>query len=155
MKLFGRKKEDEADSSKLAALVRDKMAAAEEAFSSYTERHLQTLHQPGGYALEKKQQDFMDLGMRKAYLEALDEVELSVDGRTAFAMTGGRHRGSAQVVTRWTVRGVHNRPLLGLAPSGDRVTISGVTYTRFRDYRIKTEYTFWEMPELTRRMVDR
>jgi steroid delta-isomerase-like uncharacterized protein len=35
------------------------------------------------------------------------------------------------VVTRWTGRGTHQRELLGVPPSGNRVEVSGITLDRF------------------------
>jgi len=38
----------------------------------------------------------------------------------------------------------------GLVPNGEQVTIEGTTYTTFRNYNIRLEYTYWHMAELTR-----
>ena len=35
------------------------------------------------------------------------------------------------VASRWTATGTHQGPLMGIPPSGKRVTITGITITRF------------------------
>ena len=92
--------------------------------------------------------------MERSYLDALDDLEFTIDEWMVYMLAGVRKRGSAHIVTRWTVRGVHNRPLLGIPPTGEPVTIIGATYTRMRNYRIQTDFNYWELPELTRRMVE-
>ena len=132
-----------------------KVREAEDSLGKYVAEHLARLHEPGGYVLEKQENDFMELGMRRHYVDALDDMQFSIDQQVVEAQIFGRKRGTAQVITRWSVRGQHNRPLLGMPASGQSVTISGVTYTTFRNYYLKLEYSYWELPELTRRMVER
>jgi hypothetical protein len=127
----------------------------EEEFVKFVTEHLERIHEPGGYEREKKLADFMDLGMGRQYLDALDDLELSVLEGISIPMTRGRARGKGQVVTRWNARGKHNRPLLGIAPTGEEVSIDGVTLSSFRDYKLRVEYTYWEFPELTRRALER
>ena len=162
MKLFGRKEKekqkpvgDPTEDEGVIGLWRSKMAIAEGVFLDDVVRHLSSLHEPGGIAREKRENDFMDLGMGRRYLDALDDIEFSVEDSATLLQMGVRKRGMAQVMTRWSVRGVHNRPLLGIPPSGQQVTLRGVTYTTFRDYQIRVDYSYWEFPELTRRMVER
>jgi hypothetical protein len=124
-------------------------------FSKAAALHLERLHEPGGLAREKANHDFMDLGMRKDYLDALDDIEFSIQDALVAPNLGLRKRGIAHVVTRWTTRGIHSRPLMGMPPSGEQVTIEGMTFSTFRNYNIRVDYTYWEMPELTRRMVGR
>jgi len=35
------------------------------------------------------------------------------------------------------------------------VTIEGMNYTTFRNFNIRSEYTYWHVVEFTRRMVER
>jgi hypothetical protein len=160
VKLFGRKEKkkpigDPTDDEGIVGLWTSKMAIAEGVFADDVAGHLRRLHEPGGIEREKRENDFMDLGMGRPYVDALDEIEFSVEDSATLAQMGVRKRGMAQVMTRWTVRGVHNRPLLGIPPSGQQVELRGVTYTTFRDYKIRVDYSYWEFPELTRRMVER
>lgn len=164
MRLFGRNKKKEtvvgglevADPEQgMARLYSEMMTRVEDEFAKFVEEHIKRMHEPGGYAREKQQVDFVDLGMGRKYLDALDDPEFSVLESVTMPQTRGRKRGIAQVVTRWIVRGVHARPLAGIPPSGSQVTIDGVTLTTFRDYKLRVEYTYWEFPELTRTVLER
>ncbi len=127
----------------------------EDDFKQAVVTHLERLHAPGGFELEKSEHDFMDFGMPRSYLKSLDDIEFTVEDAVVAPNLGIRRRGMAHVVTRWTVRGVQNRPLLGIAATGQPVTIQGMTFTTFRNYNIRVDYSYWDMPELTRRMVER
>jgi hypothetical protein len=155
--LFKRKKKDIHESERLSdegavGLYFNLMGQAQDAYADYVNEHLRRIHEPGGYAREKKENDFMELGMKRAYLDALDEVEFEVDDSAVLAAGSARAVGAAQVITEWTVRGRHARPLLGIQPSGETITLKGVSYTTFRNYYLKVEYTYWDFPELTARM---
>jgi hypothetical protein len=128
---------------------------AEADFANAVTTHLARIHEPGGYAHEKETHDFMELGMKREYLDALDDVEFTVEDVLAAPVVALKKRGMASLVTRWTVRGMHNRPMVGVAPTGEPITVEGMTYTTFRNYNIRVEYTYWQIPELTRRMVER
>ena len=124
-------------------------------FATAATDHLGRVHEPGGLAREKQRRDFMELGMDRSYLDALDDMEFTVDGAISVPQMGVRNRGTAVVVTRWTARGVHTRPLDGVEPTGEQVTIEGMNYTTFRNFNIRSEYTYWHVVEFTRRMVER
>lgn len=47
-----------------------------------------------------------------------------------------------QVVTRWTGRGTHTGELMGIAPTGKEVTVSGITVSRLAAGKIAEE---WEL----------
>ncbi len=156
MKLFRKKKSEEDDSEFGIVDLFDQHLATEEAvYSDNVLAHLRRIHEPNGYQREKREHDFIDLGMPRSYLDALDEIELTIESQFASALLQPRKRGQGQVVSRWTVRGIHRRELAGIPPSGEPVQIGGLSYTTFRDYALRTEYTFWEVPELTRRAVER
>jgi hypothetical protein len=162
MKLFGRKKEKEekvreiADPEQgMARLYTEMVAKIEDEFSKFVHEHLKRIHEPGGYEREKKEYDFMDLGMPRSYLQALDDIQFSALESFVSAQLRGKRRGQALVVTRWTVRGVHARPLVGVPPSGNEVTINGETHTTLRDYKVRIDNTYWEFPELTRSVIDK
>ena len=48
------------------------------------------------------------------------------------------------VATRWTGRGTHEGDLLGVAPTGKRVTITGITFSRLKDGKIVEEFQNWD-----------
>ena len=158
MRVFGRKKKDEpgaAEDDGMVGLYNAMIEKIEEEFVKFVAEHLERIHEPGGYEREKQLADFMDLGMGRQYLDALDDVELSVAEGISIPTTRGKRRGGGQVVTRWNVRGRHKRPFLGIAPTGEEVSIDGVTLSSFRDYKLRVEYSYWELPELTRRALER
>ena len=45
-----------------------------------------------------------------------------------------------EVAYRWTYRGTHQGELMGIAPTGKRVTITGITIARFADGKIVEEW---------------
>ena len=62
-----------------------------------------------------------------AYRVAFPDLRVTVEDQLADADT---------VVTRWTVRGTHSGAFLGLAPTGDEVTVSGIEFDRIGGDRI-------------------
>jgi hypothetical protein len=161
MRLFGRKKKegidvDPATDEGIIGLYYSIVGTIEADFANAAAAHLERLHEPGGYAREKSEHDFMDLGMKRSYIQALDDLQFEVQDSVSLPMLPLKRRGGAVIVSRWTARGVHNRPVVaGVVPSGEQVTIEGMTHTTFRNYNIRLEYTYWHMAELTRRMVER
>jgi steroid delta-isomerase-like uncharacterized protein len=49
-----------------------------------------------------------------------------------------------KVVTRWTATGTHEGELMGVPPSGERVTITGTTIDRFENGKITEGWTNWD-----------
>ena len=49
-----------------------------------------------------------------------------------------------KVVTRWTGRGTHDGDLMGVAPTGKQVTVSGLTLSRLANGKVVEEYTNWD-----------
>jgi steroid delta-isomerase-like uncharacterized protein len=62
-----------------------------------------------------------------AYRAALPDLRVTVEDQLAE---------EDKVVTRWTVRGTHSGEFLGLAPTGDEVTVSGIEFDRMVGGRI-------------------
>jgi steroid delta-isomerase-like uncharacterized protein len=48
------------------------------------------------------------------------------------------------VATRWTGRGTHEGELLGIEPTGKRITITGITFSRLKDGKIVEEFQNWD-----------
>jgi len=69
------------------------------------------------------------------YRSAFPDLQMSVDAQYA--------EGDA-VVTRWTARGTHEGELMGVAATGNSVTITGITIDRVADDRIAEEWTNWD-----------
>jgi steroid delta-isomerase-like uncharacterized protein len=57
-----------------------------------------------------------------------------------------------KVVWRWTARGTHRGWLLGLAPTGRAVTITGVTVDRYEDGQIVEAWGHWDTLGLLRQI---
>ena len=49
-----------------------------------------------------------------------------------------------KVVSRWTAQGTHQGELMGIAPTGNRVTITGITIHRIEDGKIVEEWENWD-----------
>jgi predicted ester cyclase len=53
-----------------------------------------------------------------------------------------------RVATRWTATGTHQGELLGLAPTGEPVAITGMTIDRFRGAKIIEAWSNWDTLDL-------
>jgi len=62
-----------------------------------------------------------------AYRAAFPDLQVAVEDQLAEG---------DKVVTRWMVRGTHSGEFLGLAPTGDEVTVSGIEFDRMGGGRI-------------------
>jgi steroid delta-isomerase-like uncharacterized protein len=67
------------------------------------------------------------------YQSAFDDALVTIDDQVGEG---------DQVVTRWTGRGTHTGELMGIAPTGKEVTVSGITISRLEDGKIAEE---WEL----------
>jgi predicted ester cyclase len=139
--LFRRKKEKEDETPLIVQLYFEQDNEPLEKNRALVEEHLENLHRPGGLQEEKRKHDFSDFAMSREYMDALDDLEFTIDDQLA---------SKDQVATRWTVRGVHRRPLLGLEPSGEEVTITGLTISVVKYERVRQEWAYWEFPAFTR-----
>jgi len=52
--------------------------------------------------------------------------------------------GIQNVVTRWTAIGTHQGPFMGIAPTGKRFTITGISFLRIFDGKIVEEWQQWD-----------
>jgi predicted ester cyclase len=48
------------------------------------------------------------------------------------------------VATRWTGRGTHKGDLMGIAPTGKQVTVTGITVSRLASGKVVEEWTNWD-----------
>ncbi len=74
-------------------------------------------------------------GFISTYTSAFPDARITVDEQIA---EGDR------VATRWTGRGTHERELMGIAPTGKQVTVSGLTLSHLRDGKVVEEWTNWD-----------
>jgi len=47
-------------------------------------------------------------------------------------------------VTQWRMTGTHQKPLMGIAPTGARCTVDGISIARFRGGKIIEDWTQWD-----------
>jgi steroid delta-isomerase-like uncharacterized protein len=65
------------------------------------------------------------------YRTAFPDVRMTIDDQIA---EGDR------VVTRWTVSGTHKGELMGIAPSGKQITVTGIVITRVANGKVVEEW---------------
>lgn len=70
------------------------------------------------------------------FLEAFPDLEVTVDDLLA---------GGDKVVTRWTARGTQKGALMGMAPTGNRGTMSGIVISQLKDGKVIED---WEQMDL-------
>ena len=69
------------------------------------------------------------------YGEAFSDLQLSVETQLAEGDLAA---------TRWSARGKHTGELMGVPPSGNQVSITGITIGRIADGKIAEEWTNWD-----------
>jgi steroid delta-isomerase-like uncharacterized protein len=144
MSLFRRKKkEEEGEVPLIVQMYFEEDERPLEENREIVEEHLNNLHS-GQLAEEKRKHDFVDLGMPRAYLDALDDLQFTIEDQLA---------SGDQVATRWTVRGVHSRDMLGVPPTGQQVTVEGVTICVVKYERVRQEWAYWEIPGLAEQLA--
>ncbi len=48
------------------------------------------------------------------------------------------------IAARWMVTGTHTGPFLGIAPTGKRVQVAGMSFNRFREGKIVEGWIHWD-----------
>jgi steroid delta-isomerase-like uncharacterized protein len=71
--------------------------------------------------------------------EAFPDLQLSV---------GNMLREGDTVVSHWESRGTHQRELYGVPPTGELVTLSGITVSTFRGDRVDSEWVTWDPSDM-------
>ncbi len=56
------------------------------------------------------------------------------------------------VVTHWRMTGTHQKPLMGVAPTGKRCTAEGVTISRYRGGKLVEDWVQWDALGLMRQL---
>jgi predicted ester cyclase len=69
------------------------------------------------------------------YRAAYSDARITVDDQIAEG---------DKVATRWTGRGLHDGDLMGVAPTGKQVKVSGLTLSRLENGKVIEEYTNWD-----------
>ena len=82
-------------------------------------------------------------GFVRAYRDAFP------DGRTTVEAVISE---SDRVAYRWSFRGTHEGELMGLPPTGERVTITGITVDRVSGGKIEEEWNIFDQLGLLRQL---
>ena len=82
-------------------------------------------------------------GMVRMYRGAFPDVRLTVDE----VIDGGD-----SAVLRWHAEGTHQGELEGLAPTGVRASVAGITIDHWRDGKIVETWTHWDNLGLARQL---
>ena len=48
------------------------------------------------------------------------------------------------VCTHWRCTGTHQKPLMGAAPTGKKITVEGMTFDRFRNGKVVESFSQWD-----------
>ena len=58
-----------------------------------------------------------------------------------------------KIAVRWSVTGTHRAPFAGAAPTGRRISVSGITFYRIENGRIAEEWVEMDSAGLTRQLT--
>jgi steroid delta-isomerase-like uncharacterized protein len=89
-------------------------------------------HQPGAPEVRGKAGFKEFVG---AYVAGFPNGTIVVDDQIAEGDT---------VTTRWTARGTNTGALMGMAPTGKDVTVSGITYSKIADGQVRESWVSWD-----------
>jgi predicted ester cyclase len=87
-------------------------------------------------------------GMPLTYLEGLSDLEFTASSQTVKLNA---------VVIRWEIEATHGATLLGVSPTGRRISFAGITWIAFdesqnpdgsRNVWATGEWTYWDMPSV-------
>jgi len=59
-----------------------------------------------------------------------------------------------KVATRWTGRGTHKGEFMGIAPSGQRLSVTGMSFHRIKNDRIHESWDDWDALSMLRHMTE-
>jgi steroid delta-isomerase-like uncharacterized protein len=79
----------------------------------------------------------------QAYRLAFPNLAFTVEDQVAEA---------DRVVTRWTARGTHLRPLLGIPATGRQVEVTGSSFARVEGSRIAETWVHWDRTALFKQL---
>lgn len=82
-------------------------------------------------------------GFASAFLGAFPDLHFSIEDQVA---EGDR------VVTRWTSSATHQGELMGIAPTGNRTEVSGVTVGRISGGKLAEDWNNWDTLGLMRQI---
>jgi hypothetical protein len=81
----------------------------------------------------------VERGMQPLYLHAATSPQLTVHGQFVY---------EDEVASRWTVHGLHDSEIFGVAATYKDIAIGGITYTKVVDGRQSEQWSYWDLPAL-------
>jgi steroid delta-isomerase-like uncharacterized protein len=94
-------------------------------------------HAPGDPELMRRPEDIKEIV--RAYHSAFPDLTYTVEKQVAEG---------DMVVTRWTARGTHRGEIMGVAPSGKQIEVSGMSMDRISGGKIAENWVNWEALEM-------
>ena len=83
------------------------------------------------------------IGLWAGFRAAFPDIEVTVEDQIA--------EGDG-VVTRWTARGTHQGDLQGLAPTGKRLALSGVSIDRLVDGKVVEHWEYYDQLDMLQQL---
>jgi predicted ester cyclase len=71
----------------------------------------------------------------QTYIDGFGDARITIDQQLAEG---------DMVASRWTGRGTHTGEIMGIAPTGKEVTVTGITISKLRDGKIIEDWTNWD-----------
>ena len=109
-----------------------------------------------GGSLDTLEDAFAEVYTQDFILHELDEDIVGIEGLTQFVsmirsaipdlritIEDDMAEGD-KVVTRWIGQGTHQGELMGVAPTGNQLTFTGITIHRIEDTKIVEEWSNWD-----------
>jgi predicted ester cyclase len=62
------------------------------------------------------------------------------------------HQDGDTVVTHWRMTGQHQKALMGIEPTGQRVTVEGISLARFRAGKLAEDWVQWDVLGMLRQL---
>jgi predicted ester cyclase len=105
--------------------------AAEDEVNSVVDERLNEIHSSGDTG-----SDVIQLGAQLYYLGSFSGLHLQIQEHV---------NGMERVVTRWTVRGKHDREFLGIPPTGREVSFGGTSLSFLNNKSVTQECHYWDV----------
>jgi predicted ester cyclase len=105
--------------------------SAEDEVNGIVAERLNEIHSSGAIG-----SDVIQLGAELHYLGSLSGLHLQIQEHV---------NGMERVVTRWTVRGKHDREFLGIPPTGREVSFGGTSFSFLNNKSVTQECHYWDV----------
>lgn len=99
------------------------------------------VHDPRGSSQRKGPEGYREFV--REYTTAFPDLEFTVLDQVA---------NETDVATRWTCSGTHKGPLSGIPPTGRRVTLSGIAYSKYENGKFTASWSVWDALSLMQQL---